>query len=126
MLVSRLRQPESVPLEDRPRRRRAQEKQVTSRGGIGRAAPRQDRALFERRVVVVPDVAWRGRVSTAEWGAVVERMTPLLAGDRIVEAFGAGFDAIGALLASKGASGGRARQGLSDTLVQGDDPEAPR
>jgi len=95
------------------------------------ATPGRDAILvlvgrFERRVVVVPDVAWRGRVSTAEWGAVVERMTPLLAGDRIVEAFGAGFDAIGALLASKGAGGGRARQRLSDTLVQGDDPEAPR
>jgi putative membrane protein len=95
------------------------------------ATPGRDAILvlvsrFERRVVVVPDVAWRGRVSTAEWGAVVERMTPLLAADRIVEAFGAGFDAIGALLVSKGAGGGRARQRLSDTLVQGDDPEAPR
>jgi len=95
------------------------------------ATPGRDAILvlvsrFERRVVVVPDVAWRGRVSTAEWGTVVERMTPLLAGDRIVEAFGAGFDAIGALVEAKGAGGGRPRQLLSDTLVQGDDPEATR
>ena len=81
---------------------------------------------FERRVVVVPDVAWRGRVSTAEWGAVVERMTPLLAGDRIVEAFGAGFDAIGTLVEAKGAGGGSPRQLLSDTLVQGDDAAGTR
>ena len=95
------------------------------------ATPGRDAILvlvsrFERCVVVVPDVAWRGRVSTAEWGAVVERMTPLLAGDRIVEAFGAGFDAIGALVEAKGAGGGRPRQLLSDTLVQGDDPEGTR
>jgi putative membrane protein len=95
------------------------------------ATPGRDAILvlvsrFERRVVVVPDVAWRGRVSTAEWGAVVERMTPLLAGDRIVDAFVAGFDAIGALVEATGAGGGRARQRLSDTLLQGDDPEAPR
>jgi len=75
-------------------------------------------------VVVVPDVAWRGRVSTAEWGAVVERMTPLLAGDRIVEAFAAGCDAIGALVEAKGARVGHPQQLLSDTLVQGDDAEA--
>jgi len=95
------------------------------------ATPGRDAILvlvsrFERRVVVVPDVAWAGRVSTAEWGAVVERMTPLLAGDRIVEAFGAGFDAIGALVEARGAGGGRPRQLLSDTLVQGDDPEGTR
>jgi putative membrane protein len=81
---------------------------------------------FERRVVVVPDVAWRGRVSTAEWGAVVERMRPPLAGNRIVEAFAAGFDAIGALVEAKGAGDGRPWQRLSDTLVQGDDPEGTR
>lgn len=89
------------------------------------ATPGRDAILvlvsrFERRVVVVPDVAWRGRVSTAEWGTVVERMTPLLAGDRIVEAFGAGFDAIGALVEARGAGGRRPAQRLSDTLVQGD------
>jgi len=95
------------------------------------ATPGRDAILvlvsrFERRVVVVPDAAWRGRVSTAEWGAVVERMTPLLAGDRIVEAFGAGFDSIAALLAAKGMGDGRPRQLLSDTLVQGDAPEGSR
>jgi hypothetical protein len=53
-------------------------------------------------------------------------MTPLLAGDRIVEAFAAGFDAIEALVEAKGAGDGGPRRRLSDTLVQGDDPEGTR
>jgi len=75
---------------------------------------------FERRVVIVPDVAYRNRVSTAEWQAVVAGMMPSLAAGRLVEAFDAGFTAIEALLAKKGFAGGHSRGRLPDTLLQGE------
>jgi putative membrane protein len=89
------------------------------------ATPGRDALLvlvsrFERRVVIVPDVAYRDRVSTAEWQAVVERMMPSLAAGQLVGAFDAGFTAIEALLAKKGIAGGHARERLSDTLLQGE------
>jgi putative membrane protein len=77
-------------------------------------------SLFERRVVVVPDVAWRGRVDRAEWRAVVERMTSPLAQRRLADAFDAGLTAIEALLAAKGIAATRPRHAIADTLVQGD------
>jgi putative membrane protein len=75
---------------------------------------------FERRVVIVPDVAYRDRVSTADWQAVVECMMPSLAAGRLVEAFDAGFSAIEALLAKKSFAGRHARERFPDTLVQGE------
>ena len=89
------------------------------------ATPGRDALLvlvsrFERRVVIVPDVAYRDRVSTAEWQAVVERMMPSLAAGQLVGAFDAGFTAIEALLAQHGFAGGQARERFPDTLVQGE------
>ena len=79
-------------------------------------------SLFERHVVVIPDAGWCGWVADQEWRAVVERMTPLLAQGRVVEAFYAGCGAIEELLAGRGRTGDRARGLLSDTLVQGEGP----
>jgi putative membrane protein len=79
-------------------------------------------SLFERHVVVVPDAGWCDWVADQEWRAVVERMTPLLAQGRVVEAFDAGCGAIEELLAGRGRTGDRARGLLSDTLVQGEGP----
>ena len=79
-------------------------------------------SLFERRVVVVPDVGWHGWVADQEWRAVVGRMTPVLAQGRVVEAFDAGCGAIEELLAGRGRAGGPARGLLSDALVQGEGP----
>lgn len=89
------------------------------------ATPDRDALLvlvsrFERRVVIVPDVGYRDRVSTAEWQAVVKTMMPSLAAGRLVEAFDAGFSAIEALLANKGFAGRHARERFPDTLVQGE------
>ena len=89
------------------------------------ATPGRDALLvlvsrFERRVVIVPDVAYRDRVSTAEWQAVVERMMPSLAAGRVVEAFDAGFTAIEALLANKEFAGNHGRERFPDTLLQGE------
>jgi len=91
------------------------------------ATPGRDAILvlvsrFERCVVVVPDVAYRDRVATDEWHAIVERMTPLLSAGKLVEAFDAGFAAIAALLAAKGIAGGGPRGRLPDALLQGDEP----
>lgn len=89
------------------------------------ATPGRDALLvlvsrFERRVVIVPDIAYRDRVSTAEWQAVVARMMPALAAGQLVGAFDAGFTAIEALLAQHGLAGRPARQRLPDTLLQGE------
>jgi len=88
------------------------------------ATPGRDALLvlvsrFERCVVIVPDVAYRDRVSAAEWQAVVERMMPSLAAGQLVGAFDAGFTAIEALLAEKGFAGRHARERFPDALVQG-------
>ncbi len=77
---------------------------------------------FERLVVVVPDVAYRDRVSKEEWRPVVERMTPPLAGGQLVQAFAAGFDAIEEVLAAKDLAGSPAGRFLPDALVQGPPP----
>ena len=85
---------------------------------------------FEHRVVIVPDVYCRGRVTTSEWEAVVAQMTPKLREGRTADAFCAGLDAIEALLTGKGfAAGppgvdesGAAPTALPDTLVRGDAP----
>lgn len=73
---------------------------------------------FEHLVVVVADTAYEGRISSAEWRSVVEGMTSLLARGQLVEAFAVGFDAIEALLATKGLAGGSAGRFLPDALVQ--------
>lgn len=74
---------------------------------------------FERRVVVVPDRAYRDRVSTEEWGTIVETMTAPLAQGRLVEAFDTGFAAIEAMLAAKGIAGTRTLRTLPDAVLQG-------
>jgi len=80
---------------------------------------------FEHQVVVVPDTAYRGRVSSEEWRAVAERMTPGLAQGQLVEAFDAGLAAIETLLSAKGVTPGRPLGLVSDRLVQGPDrPES--
>lgn len=91
------------------------------------ATPRRDALLvlvsrFERRVVILPDAFYRGRVGAAEWDAVVARMTPLLALGRTADAFTAGLSAIEALLAGKGLAAVGASNALPDGLVRGEAP----
>jgi putative membrane protein len=95
------------------------------------ATPRRDAVLilvsqFEHRVVIVPDVYCRGRVTTSEWEAVVAQMTPKLREGRTADALLAGLGAIEALLTGKGfAATERADAGtnvLPDTLVRGEAP----
>ena len=59
-------------------------------------------AMLERRVVIVADIGLNGKVTTAEWDAVIARMTEKLRAGTPREAVTAGLDAIGDLLAGKG------------------------
>jgi putative membrane protein len=61
-------------------------------------------SLFERRVEIVQDVGFRGRVSAAEWHQAIARMTPLLHAGRPAEAVQEGLAAIELLLTAKGFS----------------------
>lgn len=73
---------------------------------------------FERLVVVVADTAYRGRVSSAAWRSVVERMTPSLGRGQLVEAFAEGLGAIEKLLQAEGLAGRPGGRFLPDALVQ--------
>jgi uncharacterized membrane protein len=59
-------------------------------------------AMLERRVVIVADTGLNDRVTTAEWDAVIAKMTEKLRAGAAREAVTAGLDAIGDLLANKG------------------------
>ena len=98
------------------------------------ATPRRDVVLvlvseFEHRVVIVPDVYCRGRVTATEWETVVAKMTPSLREGRAADAFAAGLGAMEMLLTGKGfatveAEGDRrtSANALPDTLVRGEGP----
>ena len=91
------------------------------------ATPGRDAVLlfvsdFEHRVVVVPDVFYRGRVTHDEWEGVIARMTPLLRQGRTAEAFNAGLAALETLLAAKGIVATAPTNVLSDALVRGERP----
>jgi uncharacterized membrane protein len=79
-------------------------------------------ANLERRVVVVPDVAYRARVSTAEWQSIVDRMTPHLRAGDPRGAFGAGLAALQALLVAKGFTPGDGVNRLPDAFIRGEAP----
>lgn len=59
-------------------------------------------AMLERRVVILADTGLQGKVSVAEWDAVIARMTERLHAGAVREALLAGLDATGDLLAGKG------------------------
>jgi uncharacterized membrane protein len=79
-------------------------------------------AELERRVVIVPDAAYRGRVSTTEWQAIVDRMTPQLATGTVREAFGTGLAALQALLVAKGFASADGINRVADGFVRGEAP----
>jgi putative membrane protein len=59
-------------------------------------------SLFERRIELLPDTGFRDRVTTADWHAVVPRMTPQLAAGRAADALQEGLAALGDVLARRG------------------------
>ncbi len=63
-------------------------------------------SLFERRIELVADTGYTGRVRPEDWHVVVARMTPLLHAGRIADALHEGIAALQELLVSKGFPGG--------------------
>ena len=76
---------------------------------------------YERVAVVVGDRGYDGRISAAEWEAVVAAMTRRFGDGDPTAAFTAGLDALEALLAEKGFRGeGKGRNILPDRLIEPD------
>lgn len=59
-------------------------------------------SMLERRVVIRADVGLRGKITVAEWDAVIARMVPLLRSDAPGPALLAGLRAMRELLAANG------------------------
>jgi putative membrane protein len=78
-------------------------------------------SVFERRVELVADIGFHGRIAEHEWRGVIDTMTPLLAGAHPAEAFVRGIERLHALLNDKGFSGHGERNELPDRpIVRGD------
>lgn len=76
-------------------------------------------SLFERRIEIIADTGFTGRVSAGDWDAVIATMTPHLRNAHPFEALRDALGAIEALLAAKGflpAAGGANE--LADTAIQ--------
>ena len=78
-------------------------------------------SLLERRVVVLADRGLDGRVSAAEWDAVIAAMTGLLRTRRVGDAVQAGLDGIAALLRGKGIARG-AGNAFGDAPIEREEP----
>jgi putative membrane protein len=76
-------------------------------------------SLFERRIEIVADSGFDGRVTAAEWQTVVVRMTPHLAARRPFEALRDALTAIDDLLSARGFRGGEgAPNELPDAAIE--------
>jgi len=60
---------------------------------------------YERRVEIVADVGFDGRIGEPEWRSVIARMAPLLAADSTAAALKQGLARLDELLAAKGLHG---------------------
>lgn len=82
-------------------------------------------AKFERRVEVIADIGFDGRIAAAEWGSIIPPMVPLLRDRRPHDALLAGVEALDKLLAMRGFSGdGSSANELPDaTVEEGEAPE---
>ena len=63
-------------------------------------------SLFERRIEIIADSGFAGRVDAADWHGVIARMTPHLRGHRPFEALREALTAVEALLVAKQFRGG--------------------
>lgn len=75
-------------------------------------------SLFERKVEIVSDLAYRGRVERADWDGVIAAMTPALARAKSAQAVLAGLDALEQLLRARGYAAGGAANELPDRPIQ--------
>ena len=77
-------------------------------------------SLFERKVEIVADVGFDGRVDAAAWDEAIEAMTPLLAAARPAEALLRALERIEALLTARGFVAGGAGSELSNRPIDED------
>ena len=80
-------------------------------------------SVFERRVEVVADIGFDGRVTRADWQTVIDAMTAYLPSVRAAEAIGRGLDRLESLLIALhiAPAGGPAADELPNRpIVQGD------
>jgi putative membrane protein len=77
-------------------------------------------SVFERRVELLADVGFHGRIDEGEWRTVVDAMTPFLAGTRPAEAFKRGLDRVEALLLDKRVTGHGDRNEVPDSPIDED------
>ena len=78
-------------------------------------------SVFERRIELVADIGFHGRVAEHEWRAVIDAMTPFLARAHPAEAFARGIERLQTLLEAKGFVGHGERNELPDRpIVRGD------
>ena len=75
-------------------------------------------SLFERRVEILPDTGLHARVSEADWGSVVARMTPRLREARPFHALQEGLAALEDMLVSKGFQPGADPNELPDRPIE--------
>jgi len=71
---------------------------------------------FERKVEILPDVGFYGRIVGEDWDRVIAAMAPLLRGGRFADALHAGLALLGQLLSAKGFVG---RPGAENELPDG-------
>jgi putative membrane protein len=74
-------------------------------------------SLFERQVVIVPDLGFDGRLSAADWNRVIRAMTPLLAQRDPATALLEGLGALEAVLRERGFTEGSARDELANRPI---------
>jgi putative membrane protein len=77
-------------------------------------------SVFERRVEILADIGFDGRVAESEWLTVVDAMTPSLAGANPADAFARGLGRLEALFAEKGLHGHGGRNELPDRPIVGE------
>lgn len=75
-------------------------------------------SLFERRIEIIADTGFDGRVSPADWQAVIARMAPHLRNRRPFEALRDALGAVETLLTAKGFKGGGGVNELPDAAIE--------
>jgi uncharacterized membrane protein len=75
-------------------------------------------SVFERRIEIVADSGFDGRVSEAEWRGVLDRMTPHLRHGRPFDALREALTAVEQVLSAKGFRGAGGADELPNAAVE--------
>ena len=75
-------------------------------------------SLFERKVVILADEGFDGRIGESDWGALTRRITLLLRYGSTAIALQAGLDAMEAMLLERGFSGHASTNEVPDAVLE--------